>query len=276
MRLTLCSAVLLTAAIQAPAGQAPPAANWFATAQTVLDVAPDGWTSSSPVVIFASAAGGEIEPYRCFAETWKAQGIRTVIPLMAGGITFEQRRSRWRQLNIVYEALRREARGNWRRPPSPAGKIVFAGHSFGAYVTLLAAGADSRVNGEQAGNCTDAGCSPLPAAGYVIISGQPAQNAKSEPLFWFARDAFRNLAPSRLVVFGTQDFVATDACMTAGAVATPSCRGDAHTVNPQHSTLIVVPDFTHGDFSCVPPEANRARLTAVQRQLGEWILKVTK
>jgi len=276
MRLSFGLALVFLLGIQLPAAQQPATANWYATAQTVLDVVPDGWNSRSPVVIFASARGGDFESYRCYAEAWKEQGIRTVIPLMAGGITFEQRRSRWRQLNIIYEALRREVAGNWKREPSPADKIVFAGHSFGAYVALLAAGADSRLHGQQAGNCADGGCPPLPAAGYLIISGQPAQTAKSDPLFWFAKDALRNLASPRLVVYGTRDFVDTDACLTAGAVEVPMCRGDAHTAKPEQSTLLVVPEFEHSNFGCAQPEPARARLAVVQRQMGDWILKVTK
>lgn len=258
---------------QAGAPSPAPTANWWSTAQTVLDVTPSGWTAESPAVIFAAAAGGEIDGYRCYADAWKAQGIRTLIPLMAGGITFEQRRSRWRQVNIIYEALRRAPAGNWRRPAQPISKIVFAGHSFGAYIALLAAGADSRIGSEQAGNCDAAGCRPLAAAGYVVISGQPAQSARAEPPFWFARDAFRNLAPNRLVIYGTKDFVPTDPCMTEGQPGAPACRGDAASPGSasRGALLKVVDGFTHGDFGCENP----ARVRPVQIEIGAWVLAVT-
>lgn len=264
-----------------PAPQGTPTANWSATAQTVLDISPGNWTPSSPTVIFAGGAGGEIEPYRCYAETWQAQGIRTVIPLMAGGITFEQRRSRWRQLNTIYEALLRQPAGNWKRPPVRREKLVIAGHSFGAYVALLAAGADSRLGQEQAGNCAaDGRCAALSAAGYLILSGQPAQNARANPPFWFRPDAFRALAPGRLVIYGSKDFVPTDPCMTETVVDSPSCRGDAHTAQPaasnRHSQLKVIEGFSHSDFGCTGVRKEHAEsLTNLQREIGEWIVQIT-
>ena len=266
----MCMALLALGQASAPSPS--PSANWWWTAQTVLDVTPDGWTPDSPIVIFASALGGDIESYRCYAETWKTQGIRTLIPLMAGGMTFEQRRSRWRQLNIIYEALRREPAGNWRRPAQAVSKIVVAGHSFGAYIALLAAGADSTIGSEQAGNCDDADCRPLPAAGYVVLSGQPAQSAKAAPPVWFAPDAFRNLAPNRLVMYGSRDFVPTDPCMTEGHPDAPACRGDAASGStPAGATLKVIEGFTHSDFGCGDP----ARVRPVQLEIGTWILSVT-
>src|SRR6185369_9500210 len=95
-------------------------------------------------------------------------GIRTISPYETNGTDTAGRQARWTEVSSVYRAL-----AQLQDPRH----IFFAGHSFGAYMTSLAAGADSRVGSGDAGNCVGDECPVLPAQGYVILSGQPAQNA---------------------------------------------------------------------------------------------------
>src|SRR6185503_21080111 len=102
--------------------------------------------------------------------------------------------ARWTEVSSVHRAL------SQLQDPR---HIFFAGHSFGAYTSLLAAGADSRVASGQAGNCLTDECPALPAQGYVILSGQPAQNAVNAQPFWFGPSAFDRVALRRYVAYGT-------------------------------------------------------------------------
>jgi hypothetical protein len=208
--------------------------------------------------------GGNTSPpslYTCWSEVLAESCIRTVAPTLTNGEDFAARRARWTELRAVYGAVRADT------PPS---RIVLGGHSFGAYVTLLAAGADSRMGTDNAGNCDEAGCAPLESAGYVVISGQPSQSAVGEPPFWFGPTAFQSLAAGRYVTFGSNDSSPNDPCLSE---TPPTCRNDSYAASPENVSD-VVQGFGHLDFACgarwrmthSDPEA----MEALVRRVAAW------
>ena len=206
-----------------PAGAQVPTletiANWQDTGVTVDVFTPSGWSAADPTVVFSHGDGASPIQYHCYREIWAEHGIRTISPYEANGTDTAGRQARWTEVSSVHRALSQL---------QDARHIFFAGHSFGAYATLLAAGADSRVVSGQAGNCLGDECPALPAQGYVILSGQPAQNAVNLQPYWFGPSAFDRLAPRRYVAYGTADYSPLDACMASG---TPACRGDSYTID---------------------------------------------
>ena len=106
---------------------------------------PRGWTVRQPTIIFSSGAGVPDSEYACYGHLWAEQGLRTMMPTFVVDLSgYLGRQQRWRQLSAVYAGV--VARQDRRR-------VVLAGHSAGAYVTLLAAGADSRLRGYSLDNC---------------------------------------------------------------------------------------------------------------------------
>lgn len=239
-------------------------ANWKGSGETALVVTPDDWSAGGPTLIFSHGAGSTPESYACWPELLAARGIRTVMPVLASDITPANRARRFTTLQAVHKAVADE---------QGTRALFFAGHSFGAYATLLAAGADGRLDGIDPGNCTGASCPALPAAGYVVISGQPAQTASADPLFWFARNAFASLAAGRLVIYGSRDFSTTDPCLSASR-GDPSCRGDSYAVDAGQAAalgnrLIIADGFSHGAFACGLQWRDRADSAALEALIGE-------
>ena len=173
----------LPAGAQVPTLETIP--NWEATGVTVDVFTPSGWSAADPTVVFSHGDGLSPSPYHCYREIWAEHGIRTISPYQTNGTAVAGRQARWTEISSVHAAL-----SQLQEPRH----IFFAGHSFGAYVTSLAAGADSNVVGGQAGNCVGDECPALPAQGYVILSGQPAQNAVNAQPYWFGPSAFDDLA----------------------------------------------------------------------------------
>jgi hypothetical protein len=244
-------------------------ADWLGSGEEALVVTPDGWRAGDPTLIFSHGAGSAPESYACWPERLAERGIRTVLPVLASDITPRNRALRFASLRAIHGAIaaREGTRG-----------LFFGGHSFGAYASLLAAGADGRLPGIDPGNCTPGGCAPLAAAGYVILSGQPAQSALDEPPFWFSHQAFAGLAPDRLVIHGSRDFSTTDTCLSASR-GDPACRADSYRVDEgaaqaQGNRLVVVEDFAHGDFACGPNWRTRedaATLQGVMDTVADFI-----
>jgi len=248
-------------------------ANWQATGVTVDVFTPPGWSAADPTVVFSH--GDQLSPstYHCYREIWAEHGIRTISPYETNGTDTAGRQARWTEVSSVHGAL------SQLQDPR---HIFFAGHSFGAYATLLAAGADSRLVGEQAGNCLGDECPALPAQGYVILSGQPAQNAVNPQPYWFEPSAFDRLAPRRYVAYGTADSSPLDACMASG---TPACRGDSYTIDGTRAAdlgleLHVQDGFTHLMFVCGPnwrtTHTAPAAIQALGDDIARWIASVSE
>ncbi len=246
--------------------------NWEATGVTVDVYTPSGWSASDPTVVFSHGDGLSPSPYHCYREVWAEHGIRTISPYQTNGTAVAGRQARWAEILNVYVAL--------SRLQEPR-RIFFAGHSFGAYVTSLAAGADSNVAGGQAGNCAGDDCPALPAQGYIVLSGQPAQNAANAEPYWFGLSAFDDLAPRRYVAYGSADASPLDACMASGV---PACRGDAYTIDGAHAAdlgleLRVQDGFAHLTFTCGPnwrlTHSQPAAMEALVDDIAEWIASVS-
>jgi hypothetical protein len=260
----------IPAAAQVPTLETIP--NWQATGVTVDVFTPPGWSAVDPTVIFSHGDGLSPSRYHCYRDIWAAHGIRTISPYETNGTDLAGRQARWMEVSGVYGAL------SQLQDPR---RIFFAGHSLGAYETLLAAGADSRIAAGQAGNCLDDECPALPAQGYVVLSGQPAQNAVNVPPYWFGPSAFGHLAPRRYVAYGSADYSPLDACMASGA---PACRGDSYTIDgaeaaDRGSELHVQDGFAHLTFVCGPNWRTTHTAVAAIQALGDdiarWIASVS-
>ena len=260
-----------------PAGAQVPTletiANWQDTGVTVDVFTPSGWSAADPTVVFSHGDGASPIQYHCYREIWAEHGIRTISPYEANGTDTAGRQARWTEVSSVHRAL------SQLQDPR---HIFFAGHSFGAYATLLAAGADSRVVGGQAGNCLGDECPALPAQGYVILSGQPAQNAVNPQPYWFGTSAFDHLAPRRYVAYGTADYSPLDACMASGS---PACRGDSYTIDSTRAAdlgleLHAQDGFTHLMFVCGPnwrtTHTAPAAIQALGDDIARWIASVSE
>jgi hypothetical protein len=260
-----------------PAGAQVPTletiANWQGTGVTVDVFTPSGWSVADPTVVFSHGDGLSPTQYHCYREIWAEHGIRTISPYETDGTDTAGRQARWTEVSSVHRAL------SQLQDPR---HIFFAGHSFGAYTTLLAAGADSRLGSGQAGNCPSDECPALPAQGYVILSGQPAQNAVNPQPYWFGTSAFDHLAPRRYVAYGTADYSPLDACMASGS---PACRGDSYTIDGTRAAdlgleLHVQDGFTHLMFLCGPnwrtTHTEPAAIQALGDDIARWIASVSE
>jgi hypothetical protein len=260
-----------------PAGAQVPTletiANWEATGVTVDVFTPSGWSTADPTVVFSHGDTLSPSQYHCYRDIWAAHGIRTISPYETNGTDTAGRQARWTEISSVHRAL-----SELQDPRH----IFFAGHSFGAYASLLAAGADSRLASGQAGNCPSDDCPALPAQGYVILSGQPAQNAVNAQPYWFGPSAFDHLAPRRYVAYGSADYSPLDACMASG---TPACRGDSYTIDgaqaaERGSELHVQDGFTHLTFVCGPnwrtTHSAAAAIQALGDDIARWIASVSE
>lgn len=219
--------------------------DWRGSGQAALVVTPNGWQASNATVIFSHGAGSSPENYVCWPQLYADRNIRTILPYTPGAISPQTRASRFTVLQRIHRVAVQQQGSN---------RIVFGGHSFGAYATLLAAGADGRVTGVDPGNCSGTSCSPLAAAGYLVISGQPAQSAEATAPFWFPRSGFGALQGGRYVIYGSRDFSSTDPCLSA-ARNNPLCRSDSYTVDQASATALgnrlrLVDGFDHGAFGC--------------------------
>lgn len=249
--------------------------DWEGTGVGVIAYTPKGWNVGEPTVLFMPGGGIAPRAYGCYGKTWGQLGIRTLILELADGASRNVRRERWRELVTVYGRLTAQQASR---------HVVIAGHSAGAYLTLIAAGANSRLGTWATNHCTTQGCTSLAAAGYVIISGQGAQSGEGDPPFWFARDAFRHLEPNRFVVYGTRDYAPGDPCISEENKA-PTCRADAFTVDQDsggagQSVLRVVDGFTHNDFICHQSQLGALGQSERRRELtlemGQWIRSVAR
>jgi hypothetical protein len=268
---------LVITGLVVPAGAQVPTletiANWQDTGVTVDVFTPPGWSAVDPTVVFSHGDTLSPSTYHCYREIWAEHGIRTISPYETNGTDTAGRQARWTEVSSVHRAL-----SQLQNPRH----IFFAGHSFGAYVTLLAAGADSRVASGHAGNCPSDECPVLPAQGYIILSGQPAQNAVNPQPYWFGLSAFDRLAPRRYVAYGSADNSPLDACMASG---TPTCRGDSYTIDGARAAdlglnLHVQDGFTHLMFTCGPnwrtTHAAPAAIQALGDDIAGWIASVSE
>lgn len=151
------TAFALPAAAQTPTLET--VADWQATGVAVDVFTPPGWSIEDPTVVFSHGDQTSPSQYHCYREIWAEHGIRTISPYEQNGSDNAGRQARWSQIRKVYHAL-----SELQEPR----RLFFAGHSFGAYATLLAAGADSRTGNLNALNCHGDECPALPAQGYVI------------------------------------------------------------------------------------------------------------
>ncbi|MEO1530354.1 MAG: alpha/beta hydrolase, partial [Planctomycetota bacterium] len=243
--------------------------DWRGTGVEVLSLTPNDWTPESATLIFSHGAGSSPETYICWGDVPARNGIRVLMPYLDTGITTRTRTSRYSDIAALHGEVSQE---------QSTDEIVFGGHSFGAYVTLLAASANGRLGNANPQNCSDTDCPTLSAAGYIMLSGQPAQSAQADPPFWFEEDAFENLAPGLTVVYGTEDYSQVDPCM-APFSGTPTCRGDAFTASvdspeARANQEIVVPGFQHGNFSCGINWRDRPTAATLSDLLDDIIVRV--
>lgn len=238
--------------------------NWRGSGQAALVVTPNAWNTAQPTILFSHGAGSSPESYLCWPQIYAENNFRTVLPYLPSVITPQTRAERFSALQRMHAAaLQQQA----------ATKLFFAGHSFGAYATLLTAGADGRLNGTDPGNCIGPTCAPLAAGGYIVISGQPAQSALNASPYWFSRTAFSALAAGRFVLYGSRDYSTTDLCLSAG-VGNPSCRGDSFTIDENRATELgnqrrVVSGFEHGSFACGSQWRKRPDASVLEGVIGE-------
>ena len=260
------------ASVSCAAVQAVTVANFAGSGVSADVVTPTGFNPSrDPTVVFSHGNKSEPSQYACWSELLAKLCIRTVSPMLTNTTSsegdFVARQARWTEISAVYTGVRTD---------TPSTRIVFAGHSFGAYTTLLAAGADRRIGSETAGNCTASGCQALAAAGYVVISGQPAASARNPVPFWFAPTAFSALAPGRYVTFGSVDSSPNDVCLDDRP---PMCRNDSYT-SAAENTSDIVPDFRHIDFACGArwrtTHAKPAAMEALVGRVGVWVRSRTR
>jgi pimeloyl-ACP methyl ester carboxylesterase len=244
--------------------------NWRGSGIAAEVETPSGFDpATTPTVIFSHGANSSPRAYECYRQLWVERGIRTISPDLDDDIT-TGRAARWSSIKAIHAALLREQSAN---------HVFFSGHSFGAYTTLLAAGADSRTASQDAGNCGGTTCEVLAAAGYVPVSAQPAQSALRASPSWFGRDAFRALAPHRLVIFGSVDYSVEDPCMSSSSATVPICRADSTVIDSSSSaadaSYQVIAGFSHNNFACGqgwPSRADVGLLRQVVGVMGDWIL----
>ena len=221
----------------------------------VTELRPFEWMAPlHPTLLFGH--GNNLSPgsYHCYAQLLGERCIRTLMPRLWNTddgdlphLGWEARQLRWDDTVAVYDELTAQQDDDL---------VFIGGHSMGAYTTLLGAGAVSVIGEEQGGNCELDGdqieCETLDAAGYVIVSGWPAQSAQNDPPFWFDHAAFEDLLPSRFVAYGELDSSSGDPCL---AETPPSCRGDSYWIDETEADELnliheMVTGFDHLDFAC--------------------------
>jgi pimeloyl-ACP methyl ester carboxylesterase len=244
--------------------------DWNGTGIEVTELRPVQWSASEhPTLLFGH--GNDLFPdsYACYRELLAESCVRTIVPRLWNTddgdlphLGWEARQLRWDDTLAIYDELAAQQEHEL---------IFVGGHSMGAYSALLAAGADSIIGGDQVE------CEPIDAAGYVIISGWPAQNAVADPPFWFAEHAFEELRPNRFVAYGELDVSSGDPCLE---VSPPSCRGDSYWIDEQEAEdanleHVLVTAFEHCDFACGPDwredHPDPAGIEAFVGDLGAWI-----
>jgi len=254
--------------------------DWLGTGVEVTELTPTEWDPDEhPTLLFSHANDLLPQSYVCYQYLLAERCVRTVMPRQWNTedgelphLGWEARALRWESTLAVYDELTEQQNTDL---------IFIGGHSIGAYTTLLAAGADSFIGEQQAGNCEvdddEVECEPLDAAGYVIISGWPAQRAAASPPFWFAHDAFADLGPSRFVAYGQLDASSGDPCLQE---TPPACRGDSYWIDaPAAADLnlrhVALEGFDHLDFTCNGNwEEDHAFPEAIEEfvaSLGDWI-----
>lgn len=250
--------------------------DWLATGIPVEQLTPAGWDPARhPTLIFMHGDNTAPSQYHCYRELLAACCVRSIYPRQPTtkrsqleALSWDQRFIRWSNLVGIYEKVAAE------QEPS---RIFIGGHSIGAYTALLAAGAKSAIDGERARNCKPGRCRPLPAAGYISISGWPAQSARKRKPFWFSKDAFEALSPNRYVAYGTRDNGRADPCLLRQP---PTCRGDAYQVDADRAEqlnlrLDVVEGFEHFHFMCNADwrvsHQQPAKMRDFVERLADWI-----
>jgi pimeloyl-ACP methyl ester carboxylesterase len=250
--------------------------DWRGTGLEVGELVPDGWDPRRhPTLIFLHGDNTAPDQYHCYRELLAPCCVRSIYPRQpnsaAGGIDalgWYHRYLRWSNLRLVYDLVTAE---------QDAELVFIGGHSIGAYTAMLAAGANSWILKEQAGNCTPRRCRPLPAAGYISISGWPARSRRARQPFWFSRKAFEQLEPNRYVAYGTHDTSTTGDCFYS---TPPLCRGDAFEVDRKRADelnlrLDVLEKFEHSHFMCNENWRESHRYPQGIRdfvdRLGDWI-----
>lgn len=255
--------------------------DWLGTGIPVEELTPAGWDPARhPTLIFLHGDNTAPGQYHCYRELLASCCVRSLYPRQPTtarseleGLGWDQRFIRWANLVAVYRRVVEQ------QAPD---RVFVGGHSIGAYTAMLAAGARSELGGQGAGNCAGGRCRPLPAAGYISISGWPARGALSSKRFWFPAEAFDALAPNRYVAYGTRDTSRTDRCLTSRP---PICRGDAFLVDRDRAEelnlrLDVVEGFEHFHFMCNEDwresHQHPQKIQELVERLADWITQTTR
>lgn len=252
--------------------------DWLGTGIGVEELIPGGWDPERhPTLIFLHGDNTAPGQYHCYRELLASCCVRSLYPRQPTtarcgleGLGWDQRFIRWTNLVTIYRRVVKQ------QDPD---RVFIGGHSIGAYTAMLAAGARSEIDDQHAGNCPGGRCRPLPAAGYISISGWPARGSRSPEPFWFSADAFDALRPNRYVAYGTRDTSSTDRCLT---LRPPGCRGDAFLADRDRAEALnlrldVVGGFEHYHFMCNQDwreSHKRPRIIrAFVERLGDWIVQ---
>lgn len=250
--------------------------DWHGSGIEVDELVPDGWDPERhSTLIFLHGDNTAPDQYHCYRELLASCCVRSLYPRQPTSarsgmepLGWDQRHVHWLNLAAIYfEVIRQQNKD----------RIFIGGHSIGAYTSMLAAGARSRVRRDRVGNCTRRSCRPLRAAGYISISGWPAQSSRARRPFWFAKRAFGRLQPNRYVAYGSLDTSRTDSCLHQ---TPPTCRGDAYEVDRERAdelnlSLDVIEGFEHKHFMCNDDwresHEHPEQMRDFVERIGDWI-----